>query len=176
MARITVRAVVDIIPDFSVLFVHLRLFVSVASRAGENSKVRRVDVAIVAGRPPVFVRSGIDRECVVDKRRTHPCRRVVALGTVGWKTRRQVIGIGDAGVFALMAGVAVRRRPRVPAPDMATGAGSRYVRTGECEARLTVVKACRSPNGSAVTHLALLRKACGFVVRIGGAVVVRQVA
>ena len=176
MARIAVRAVIDVIPDFPVLFVHQCFFVRMTCRARENGKVRWVDVAIVAGRPPVLVRAGVDRKRVVNERRAHPSRGAMASSAVGWEARRNVIGIRNRRVLGLMAGEAIGRRAGVSATDVATGAGRRCVRSGERKRRATVIKAGGSPGGGAVTHLAFQRKCGGLVIRIRGAVVIGQMA
>ena len=133
-------------------------------------------MAIVAGGPPAPVRAGVDWERVVSERGAHPRCGGVALGAVRRKSRRHVIGVGDARVITPVAGVTVRRRAGVPAPDMTIGAGRGRMRAGERKRRATMIEACRGPGGRAVTDLALLREAGSLVSGIPGVVVVGEMA
>lgn len=97
-----------------------------------------------------------------------PRSRVVAQRAGSGESRCQVVGIGGALIILLVAGVAVRRRVRVLAIDVAAGAGHSGVRAGQREAGGVVIEAGRNPRCRVVAHLALLREPGGRVVRIVG--------
>jgi hypothetical protein len=72
--------------------------------------------------------------------RARPGGRRVASLARSRKPRRQVIRIRRALIVRLVAGVAIRGRARVFAPNVATGARNIHVRAGEREARLGVIE------------------------------------
>ncbi len=51
MARKTVRAVVDVVPNLRMLLVHRRLVMCVTGRAREHREIRRIRMAIGACGP-----------------------------------------------------------------------------------------------------------------------------
>ena len=72
VARITTGGVVDVVGHARVVRIRVRLAVRMTVNAGEGGVIRRIDVACSAGRPHSGVRSGIDREPGVVKRRSRP--------------------------------------------------------------------------------------------------------
>jgi hypothetical protein len=175
VAGVAVGAVVDIIPNFSVLIVHSGLVVCVTSRAGEHRVIRRIHMAVVAGCPPALMGPGVDRECVVAECSSHPGRRRMTQRAIGRKSGSYVVWICDRLILALMAGVAVSGCSRVPPAHVTTGTWGRDVRASKGKCRLAMVKAGRSPCSGRMTNFALLRKPCGLMVGIGRVVVIGKV-
>lgn len=82
-----------------------------------------------------------------------PCRSRVAFGAHGRESGADVIGIRHAGVVAVMAGVASRRRTRVSGGVAAIACYGR-VSPGEREPGQIMVKGCRRPSTGRVALLA----------------------
>ena len=168
MARITTRRVVDVVGHAAVVRIRIRLAVRMTVNAGEGGVVRRINVTRRAGSPYSGVRSGINREPGVIKRRSRPRRGVVAQRAGGGEGRRRVIGISSALVIRLVAGVAVRRCSCIPPVNVATGAGHGRMCPGKRPTSRAVIETGRNPRRRGVAHLALLREASRCVVRIIG--------
>lgn len=92
------------------------------------------------------------------------------------ETRGDVIGVGCACVLGLVTAVTSRRRSREDIVDVAFAAGRRDVRAGQRELCLGVIECSAGPRTGVMTDLARGRESSGFVIWIGGAVVVRLVA
>src|SRR5258708_18175271 len=84
--------------------------------------------------------------------------------------------VGGACVVCLVAGVAVGRCPDEDVVDVAVGAGHGGVRAGQREWRVVVIEDCPGPCRSGVAGGASSREACGHVIGVVGAGVVRLVA
>jgi hypothetical protein len=84
--------------------------------------------------------------------------------------------IGGAGVVRLVARVAVRRRRREIAVDVAAAACHRSVCSGQREHGGAVIKGRRGPVGGAVAEAAVLGKPAAHMIRVRGLLERRQVA
>lgn len=99
----------------------------------------------------------------------------MAQGAGSGESRRHVVGIGSALIIPLVAGVAVRRRSRILAIDVAAGAGHGGMGAGERKTGAVVIETGRNPRRRVVAYLALLRKPGGCVVRIVGVLEILEV-
>lgn len=176
MARIAVRAVVDIIPDTRVLVVHRGLVVLMTTYAREDRVIGRVVMAIGARLPLACVRAGVDRKPRMVEPRSRPRHRCVTGLTSGRESGRNVIRISCASEIGTMTRIAVCRSAGVASSHVATGARGGSMRTGERKPSQRVIERRGTPHRGAVTKLAIRREPSGPVVRICRVVVVVQVA
>ena len=106
--------------------------------------------------------------------RTGPTRRVVADGALLRKARLRMVRIRCAVIVRLMARFAGRRQSCVHIVRMARRALHARVHTRQRELGGAVVERCTRPGGRGVAGRTLLRQVCLHVVRIGCAIVVRE--
>lgn len=173
MALVTVGAVVDVAFHSLMILVGLRL--GVAVRTGEDGEVIRVRMAGAANAVRIAM---VQREIGVIEIGIRPLHGVVARRARGREMRGRVIRIIGVQIIRLMAAVAIRRQRRVVAIDVAVHADSRWhhVRAGQRESRLAVIKHRIRPLNGVVADFAGLREFRRHVIRILGAVEVREVA
>ena len=176
MARIAIRAVVNVVADALVLVVHVRLVVLVACQAREHLEVRRIRMAVCAGIPFSRVLAGIDGKLRVVKNGAEPRRRSVTRAARGREICGCVVRAGRILKIQFVARIASRRSAHVLPTDVATGARSRGVLSGEREGREVVIERRGDPRWRGVTDGTGCREARRFVVRSGRAVVAGQVA
>jgi len=173
MALITVGAVVNIASHSLMLLVGLRL--GVAVRTSEDGEVIRICMAGAANAVRIAM---VEREIGVIEIGIRPLHGVVTRRACGWEMRGRVVRIIRVQLIRLMAAVAIRRQRRVVAIDVAVYADSRrhHVRAGQRESRLAVIKHRVRPLNGVVANFARLREFRRHVIRILGAVEVREVA
>ena len=151
----------------------VRLVAGVAVR--RRSRVTAAHVAAGAVDPLVGPGEREPRLVVIGRRRPPG-----AGGVAGLALRRErgglVVRVRRARVVRLVAGVAVRRSPCVPAARVATSAVHALVGPGEREPRRLVIEVRGPPGRGRVAALALRREVRGLVVRVRRGRVVRLVA
>lgn len=108
--------------------------------------------------------------------RAQPLHRRMANGAVGRKSGRDVIRIGRFLKGGQMARIAILRRARVFPGEMTTAAACGNMRARKRENSEAVVEGCRDPRRGGVARGAGLRQAGRLVIRVGGAVVVVEMA
>ena len=113
---------------------------------------------------------------LVAEGRARPGRRRMAGRTSGWESGCRVIGIGDARVLLLVAGIACWRGPLEDSRDVAVGARHRRVRPGQGESARAVVERGRPESRGRMTDCAVLREPSRHMVRIGRSLIAAQVA
>ena len=104
-----------------------------------------------------------------------PGRCGVAGGAGCRESRRRVIGIHRSGVIGLVARIAIRRGSGENSSDVARVAGHAYVRAGQWERRVVMIKGSVEPGRGRVANRAVLRKSGGHMIGNsihGGSVVV----
>ena len=176
MARIAAGTVVHIVRNAPVITVRAGFTVRVTGDAGENRVVARIRMAVAAGRPPPRMRSAVYRKLRVVENGPAPPRGGMALAAVSREAGGHVAGIGRAAVLLGMAGIAIGRRPRVYARDVAVRALDSRVGPGQRVPRIAVIKKGRGPCQSVVTDGTILRKTGGDVIGICRAGETREVA
>jgi len=108
--------------------------------------------------------------------RAQPLHGRMANGTVGRKTGGDVIRIGRLLKSAEMARITILRRARIFPGNMTTAAARVDVRARERKCSEAVVKRRGNPRRGGVAGGARLRQAGRRMIRIGGAVVVAEMA
>src|ERR1035438_8803966 len=96
--------------------------------------------------------------------------------TRGREAGRDVIGVGGAVIVGQMAVDAGTASEAVVVVDVALRTLQAGVGAGQGEACRGVVERCSKPIDGGVAHAAILRESCSLMGRVGGAVVVGQVA
>lgn len=176
MARVAIRAVVNVVPHLAVLFIHTQLVMLVTGRAGEHGKVRGILMALRAGAPFARMSPGVDREPCMVERGPAPPGGVVTRSTRSRESSCHVVRVRDARVISSVTGIAITRGSRVLAANMAVRALHVHMRACQGEPCLVVIEIRGRPCRGAVTDLAGLRESGGCVIRILRIVVVGQVA
>ncbi len=133
-------------------------------------------MAVAAGHPTARMGPRVDGEPGVIEDCSQPGCRGVAGRAGRWKVRRHMVGIVGAQVIRLVTRVAVGGRALVYAVDVTLRARHGDVRAGQRESGLVMVELRSLPGAGGVADLAVGGKASRLVVRIGGAVVVIEVA
>ena len=105
-----------------------------------------------------------------------PNGRGVADGAVLWKSGRHVVGVRGLLEIGEMASHALRWHPIEHSVHVTLRARHRDVRTGQRESTQVVIERGILPVGGVVTHLAGGGEIAGFVVGVGRAIVVGEVA
>jgi hypothetical protein len=163
VAAVAVHAVVDVSTHAFMRAIRARL--GVAIRALKDCVVIRIGMA--GGAYPVGA-AMIHVEPGVVESGPQPAGRGVAGSARVREANRNVIRVSCARVVQLMAAVAIGGHGGVVVVHVATGARHRRMRARQRERRVVVIERGRTPCRGAVTHVALLRKAGGSVVRIRG--------
>jgi hypothetical protein len=145
----------------------------VAADAGKDRVIARVGMA--HGACIVGMSAAADGK-LVSEGGARPAGGRVAGSTSCRKSGCNMIGVSDARVPALVAGVAGGGSARVHPCDMATSAWNGRVRSGELEAGSAVVERGRSPGCGRVTDHAILRESGCNMARIHCAGVTAQMA
>lgn len=115
-------------------------------------------------------------EIGVIESRVQPGGGVVTGRTGGWELGRRVIRVRGVVVIRLVTGIAIRRHRGVVVVHVTTVTGNRNVRAGQRECGVVVIKVRAVPGRGVVAHFAGLRETRGFMVGIGGVVVIGEVA
>ena len=145
----------------------------VAADAGKDRVIARVGMAHGAWIAGMF--AAADGK-LVSEGSARPTGGCVAGSTSRRKSGCNMIGINDARVPALMAGVAGSGSARVHPCDMATSAWNGRVRSGELESGSSVVERGRSPGCGGVTDHAILWESGCNMARIHGTGIAAQMA
>jgi hypothetical protein len=133
MARVTVRAVVNIVSDTSVVGVRGRLVVRVTRDAREHRVVRGIGMAVGTTGPSAGVRARVDREFRMRECGPCPSDGCMASLASGGECGGNVVRIGDPGVVSLVARIAIGRSAGVLARNMAKSTGNGGVCASERE-------------------------------------------
>ena len=129
---------------------------SVVAGAGVARRTGSIRTAVVGGEP------GVVEGCACP-----PRHHLVAGLARGRESGRYVVGIVRCLVLGFVTRVAVGWDRSVVVVHMATGTRDAGVRAYQRENCVVVVERGRLPRGCAVANIALLRKPCGDVIRIG---------
>ena len=176
MAGIATGWSVYVTPHAAMVRVRRSLVMRVTVNAGENLVIAGVGMTIAATRPSPGMGAGVDWKLVMRERGAGPrCSRMT--GSAGSREARgYVIRVTHRLELRFVAGIAVSRGPGKNSPNVTTGAGHIHVSAGQRECRRIVIERCRRPRGCCVAYFALLREACGHVVRVRRCIEDRQMA
>ena len=176
MARVAIRAVVDIIPHISMGLIHAGLLMGMARDAGEDGVVVGVGMAIAARSPHSRMAAGINGEPGVVEVCALPTRGRVTRRARGREMCGDVIGVVRALVVRLVTRIAIGRGTDVIVVDVAAGARNFDVGSRQRELGFVVIKARGLPRSCVVAHLARRGKSGLLVGRIVRALVILHVA
>ena len=152
--------------------------VRMASDAGEDRVIRRIGVAIGAGCPHARMIAAIDGKPRVVEGRTRPSRGGVTGVAGSRKGRSHVVGVGSAGIVGLVTAIAksVGGGEVVVIAHVTLRALQTGMSAGERESRSGVIERRAGPVRGGVADRAVLREAGRSVRRVGGDVVIGEVA
>lgn len=175
MTPVAGKTVVHVSPNIAMLIVHRRAVVRVAIQTTKNRIVRCIRVAFVARAPSPCMSARVDRETMGD-RRTDPCDRRMARFAGLRESGGNMVGTGDRCKFPAVTGVTAHGRAGIPPANVAARALGRRVGASQQKTGPAVIEGSSIPLRRGVTHLAVLRKTGGHVVRIRCGGVSGQVA
>jgi hypothetical protein len=133
-------------------------------------------MAVAAVRPFPGMRSAVYREPGVCKLCSAPGGRCMALGAIPGKSGSPMIGICNTVVFTRMTGIAITRRSRIHACNVAFRALNTGMRARQLKACAAVVESRGRPAGCAMANRTILGKSRAHVIGISCAVVARKMA
>jgi hypothetical protein len=168
---VAIDAVVYVSADPIVICICLRLRMTVSTlkdcvvtRIGVASRTYTIGAAMAHGEP------GVTEGCI------QPTGGGVTCPAAGWESGNNVVRTGRALVSRLVARIAICGSARVVVVYVALGAWNTYMRSGQRKSRVVMVERRWDPGRRSVANVALLWKSCGYMVRIGGASVVLNMA
>lgn len=175
MTRITGQAVIGISRHALVFVIHFDLGVFMTVQAIEDCVIAGIRMTVIARRPFAGMLTGVDGEAVTEHG-TRPARSRVTAFAGLWESSRNVTGIGHRFIRRPMTRITVCRSSSISSPHMATETLHGRVGAREWESCPAVVEYSARPLACTVASLAIRREPGRCMIRIGGLVVLRQVA
>ena len=171
MTVVAIDTVVYVSADAVVICIRLCLRMTVrtlkncvVARIGVASGTHTIGATMIRGEP------GVIEGCI------KPAGGGVTYPTGGRESGSNVVRTRRALVNRLVTGIAIRGSVVVVVLYVALSAWNAHMRSGQRESRVVMVERRRDPGCCSVANVALLWESCGYMVRIGGAAVVLDMA